>query len=140
MGIANYKSRPKEAICLGIAACAAAEIQLDIDRRLGEPLCRYSSGRKTPDYDAADAFVALCTAILQAEGACHEAIDGDPLLKEREGAIWVPVALKNETRKGQRTPGLYCLSALTAAKLLLYGWHENVAPLGMVHVVRQRLE
>jgi hypothetical protein len=90
MGMANYKSRPNEAIRLGIAACAAAGIKLDIDRRLGALCRRYSSGRKTPDYDAADAFVALCTAILHAEGACHEAIDGDPPLKEREGAVWVP--------------------------------------------------
>ncbi|HEY8021060.1 MAG TPA: hypothetical protein VIH93_08160 [Thermoanaerobaculia bacterium] len=36
MGMANYKSRPNEAICLGIAACAAAGIKLDFDRRLGE--------------------------------------------------------------------------------------------------------
>jgi hypothetical protein len=35
MGMANYKSRPNEAIRLGIAACAAAGIKLDIDRRLG---------------------------------------------------------------------------------------------------------
>ena len=90
IGMANYKSRPSEAIRLGIAACAAAKIKLDIDRRLRALCCRYSSGGKAPDYDAADAFVALCTAILYAEGACHEAIDGDPLLKEREGAVWVP--------------------------------------------------
>jgi hypothetical protein len=40
----------------------------------------------------ADAFVALCTAILHIEGACRPAMnDGvDPWLKEREGAIWVP--------------------------------------------------
>jgi hypothetical protein len=48
------------------------------------------SGGKTPDYYAADAFVALCTAILYAEGACRAAIDGDPFLKELEGAVWVP--------------------------------------------------
>lgn len=52
--------------------------------------CRYSSGGKTPAYDAADAFVALCTAILHAEGACRAAIDGDPFLKESEGLVWVP--------------------------------------------------
>jgi len=47
----------------------------------------------TPDYDAADAFVALCTAILQAEGACSPAMVPDPIgqvMKEWEGAIWVP--------------------------------------------------
>jgi hypothetical protein len=52
---------------LGVAACAAAGIKLDIDLRLIALCCRYSSGAKTPDYDAADAFVALCTAILHAE-------------------------------------------------------------------------
>lgn len=90
MGLANYKSRPDEAIRLGIAACAAAGIKLDVDLRLMALCCRYSSGGKTPDYDAADAFVALCTAILHAEGSCRMAIDGDPFLKEREGAVWVP--------------------------------------------------
>ncbi len=91
MGLASYKSRPDEAIRLGIAACAAAGIALEIDVRLLALCCRYSSGGKTPDHDAADAFVALCTAILHAEGACRPAIiEGDLSLKEREGAIWVP--------------------------------------------------
>lgn len=34
MGLANYKSRPEEAIRLGIAACTAAGITLDVDPRL----------------------------------------------------------------------------------------------------------
>ncbi|MBI2835918.1 MAG: DUF429 domain-containing protein [Acidobacteria bacterium] len=90
MGLANYKSRPEEAMRLGIAACTAAGITLDVDPRLRALCCRYSSGGKTPDYDAADAFIALCTAILHAEGTCRMAIDGDALLKGSEGAIWVP--------------------------------------------------
>jgi hypothetical protein len=89
MGLANYKSRPEDAIRLGIAACTAAGITLDVDPRLRQLCCRYSSGGTTPDYDAADAFVALCTAILHAEGACRMAIDGDTFVG-REGAIWVP--------------------------------------------------
>ncbi len=90
MGLARYKSRPQEAIRLGIAACAAAGIKLDVDPPLMALCCCYSSGGSTPDYDAADAFVALCTALLHAEGACRAAIDGDPLLTGSEGAIWVP--------------------------------------------------
>jgi hypothetical protein len=90
MGLAAYKSQPQEAVRLGIAACAAAGIKLDVDLRLMALCCRYSSGGKTPDYDAADAFVALCTAILHAEGACRAAGDGNPCLKGTEGAIWVP--------------------------------------------------
>lgn len=91
MGLSRYKSNPKEAIRLGIGACAAAGIKLDVDLRLKAFCCRYSSGRgRTPDYDAADAFVALCTGILHAEGACSAAIDGDPYFKQTEGAIWVP--------------------------------------------------
>jgi hypothetical protein len=90
MGLTNYKSRPDEAIRLGIAACAAAGIKLDVDRRLIALCCRYSSGGKTPDHDAADAFVALCTAILHAEGACRAAAQGNPLLQQREGTVWVP--------------------------------------------------
>ena len=90
MGLSKYKSQPSEAIRLSIAACAAAGITLDVDLRLVALCCRYSSGGRTPDYDVADAFVALCTAILHAEGACHAAIDADPLLKDTEGAVWVP--------------------------------------------------
>jgi hypothetical protein len=91
MGLAQYKSRPQEAIRLGIAACVAAGIRLDVDARVMALCCHYSSGGRTPDHDAADAFVALCTAILHAEGASRATIDGPPHLKESEGAIWVPV-------------------------------------------------
>jgi hypothetical protein len=90
MGLANYKSRPDEAIRRAMAACTAAGITLDVDPRLRALCCRYSSGGKTSDYDAADAFVALCTAILHAEGVCRMAMDGDAFLKESEGAVWVP--------------------------------------------------
>jgi len=96
MGLASYKSRPDEAVRLGIAACAAAGIKLEVDLRLIALCCRYNSGTgNTPDYDVADAFVALCTAILHVEGACRPVIASDPMwqarfLKEWEGAIWVP--------------------------------------------------
>jgi len=96
MGLASYKSRPDEAVRLGIAACAAAGIKLDVDLRLIALCCRYSTGTaQTPDYDVADAFVALCTAILHAEGGCRPVLASDPSwderrVKEWEGAIWVP--------------------------------------------------
>ena len=96
MGLASYKSRPDEAVRLTIAACAAAGIRLDVDLRLVALACRYSSGTaKAPDHDVADAFVALGTAILHAEGACRPVLATDPiwqeqLLKQWEGAIWVP--------------------------------------------------
>ena len=90
MGLSSYKSKPEEAIRLGIAACAAMGLQLDVDLQLMARCCRYSSGGTAPDYDAADAFVALCTAILYAEGACGAATAGDQQLRGLEGAIWVP--------------------------------------------------
>jgi len=90
LGLANYKARPDEAIRLGIAACTAAGITVDLDPRLRAFCCRYSSGGSTPDHDAADAFIALCTAILHAEGTCRMAIDADAFVKGSEGAIWVP--------------------------------------------------
>jgi hypothetical protein len=96
MGLASYKSRPDEAVRLGIATCAAAGVKLDVDPRLVALACRYSSGTaKRPDFDAADAFVALCTAILHAENGCRPVLAPDPtwqerLLMQREGAIWVP--------------------------------------------------
>jgi hypothetical protein len=98
MKLTNYKSRPDEAVRRCIEACAAAGIKLDVDHRLITLASRYSSGSaKSPDYDVADAFVALCTAILHAEGACRPVLAEDPvwqerLLKEWEGAIWVPVS------------------------------------------------
>jgi len=51
MGLANDKSRPEDAIRLGIAACTAAEVTLDVDPRLRALCCRYSSGGKTPDLE-----------------------------------------------------------------------------------------
>jgi hypothetical protein len=90
MGLSSYKSRPDESIRLSIAACLAAGIKLEVTPEILALCCRYSSGGRTPDYDAADAFVALCTAILHAEGACRAAVAGDPWLKECEGAVWVP--------------------------------------------------
>ena len=97
LGLVNYKSQPEEAIRLGIAACAAAGIELEVDVRLLALCGRYRSGGNTPDHDAADAFVALCTAILYAEGACRPAmIEGTPRwMKEREGAIWVPTIVSS---------------------------------------------
>lgn len=96
MGLSSYKSRPEEAVRLGIAACATAGIKLDVEFRLVALACRYSSGTaKSPDYDVADAFVALCTAILHAENGCRPVLAPDPTWQERyvkewEGAIWVP--------------------------------------------------
>jgi len=96
MGLASYKSRPNDAVTLCIAACAAAGITLDVDAQLIALAARYSSGtKKAPDYDVADAFVALCTAILYAEHRCSPVLMPHPmceegLLKECEGAIWVP--------------------------------------------------
>lgn len=93
MGLPKYKSRPHEAIRLGMAACVAAGIELEVDHQITALCGRYSSGRKMPDYDAADAFVALCTALIYAEGGCRMAINGDAYLNEIEGGIWVPTAL-----------------------------------------------
>jgi hypothetical protein len=105
MGLTSYKSRPDEAVRLGIASCQAAGIKLDVDQRVMALCCRYNSGGMTPDYDVADAFVALCTAILHAEGACRAAITGDPVLKEREGAIWVPSIACSVPDRGGEPPG-----------------------------------
>lgn len=96
LGLTSYKARPDEAVRLGIGACAAAGIELDVDPQLVALACRYSSGtKKSPDYDVADAFVALCTAILHAENGCRPVLAPDPvwqeqIVKEWEGAIWVP--------------------------------------------------
>ncbi len=54
----------------------------------------------------ADAFVGLCTAILHAEGACLPVLAPDPvwqehLLKEWEGAIWVPTFEMQRVRRAR---------------------------------------
>lgn len=48
MGLANCKSRPEEAIRLGMAACTAAGVTLDVDPRLRALCCRYSSAERPP--------------------------------------------------------------------------------------------
>ena len=96
MKLPQYKSHPDEAVRLAIEACAIAGITIDVDPRLRDVATSYSSGSaKAPDHDVADAFVALCTAILYAEGACRpalapEVLAHDPPVTESEGAIWVP--------------------------------------------------
>ncbi|MBK7534805.1 MAG: hypothetical protein IPI49_05370 [Myxococcales bacterium] len=96
MKLSGYKSLPDEAVHRGIKACALAGITLDVVPRLRAVAGRYSSGSaKAPDHYVADAFVALCTAILYAEGACRPALAPDvlardPAVMESEGAIWVP--------------------------------------------------
>lgn len=96
MGLAAYKSRPEEALHCCVAACTAAGITLDIDETLVDLACRYNSGTaKSPDYDVADAIVALCTTILYGEGRCRAAVTADPpragqTLTDLEGAIWLP--------------------------------------------------
>jgi hypothetical protein len=96
LGLASYKARPEEAVRLGLAACAEAGLAVDVDPRLIAAAHRYDSGTPaSPDHDVADAFVALCTAILYAEGACRPAVEAPSLALEREilareGAIWVP--------------------------------------------------
>lgn len=94
LGLASYKARPDEAVRRVIAACAGRGIELEVDRRVLEVCRRYSSGGRSPDHDAADAFVALGTAILYAEGACRPALrEVTPRSRvAREGAIWVPTA------------------------------------------------
>lgn len=92
LGLASYKGQPAEAVRRAMDACEVAGIKIEVDRELVALCCCYSSGGKSPDHDAADAFVALCTAILHAEGSSRPAMSpgSDPRLKEREGAIWLP--------------------------------------------------
>ena len=101
MGLASYKARPAESVRLAIAACVAAGIALEVDPRVLAVCHRYNSGTEdAPDHDVADAFVALCTAILHAENACRPLLARDPswpepALQAWEGAIWVPTVTAN---------------------------------------------
>jgi hypothetical protein len=70
--------------------------ELDVDTSVMVSCCQYSSGGRSPDHDAADAFVALCTAILHAEGGCRIAVRDDGHLKVGEGGIWVPKVVRHE--------------------------------------------
>lgn len=96
LGLVNYKSQPAEAINLSIAACGAAGIKLEVDPGIVALACRYTSGTgKSPDYDVADALVALCTSILYAEGCCYPELGPSAAFPEDgiekwEGVIWLP--------------------------------------------------
>jgi hypothetical protein len=100
LGLASYKGSPELALQRCQAALAAAGIELQLDPALRELACRYDSGTaRKPDHDVADAFVALVTALLYAEGRCRPLLAPDarhpePLLRQTEGAIWVPAAPK----------------------------------------------
>jgi len=93
LGLARYKDRPAEALQRARNACAAAGIILDVDERILAVCRTYDSGGAAPDHDAADAFVALCTAILYAHGACRPALPASEEARAaREGIIWLPAA------------------------------------------------
>lgn len=78
----------------------SSALRHDIRQTVSEPFSfpreRYNSGTaKTPDVDVADAFVALCTAILRTENGCRTILAPNPtcherLVKEWEGAIREP--------------------------------------------------
>jgi hypothetical protein len=100
MGLTRYKSLPGEAMRLGLAACAALGIKLELEDDLLALGSRYSSGTaNAPDHDVADAFIALCTSILHAEGACRPSIDTDAHQMMSEGTIWVPDPIRVRPRR-----------------------------------------
>jgi hypothetical protein len=90
LGLRRYKSQPTEAIRVLLHACESAGITLDINADVLRFCLNYSSGGGAPDYDGADAFAALCTAILYREGQCRAATGDEPTAHRFEGAIWVP--------------------------------------------------
>lgn len=90
LGLKNYKKQPAKAVALALQACSAAGITIEADADVLGVCSEYYSGGATPDHDAADALVALCTAILYREGECRAAIGGCPVDHRLEGAIWVP--------------------------------------------------
>lgn len=90
LGLKRYKNQPAEAIAVLFQACAAVGITIEADAEVLRVCRDYSSGGATPDHDAADALVALCTAILYREGECRAAIGGFQADHRIEGAIWVP--------------------------------------------------
>lgn len=99
MGLASYKSRPDEAVRLSVAA----GIKLDVDLRLVALACRYSSGTaKSPDYDVADALVALCTAILHAENGCRPVLAPDLTWQERLVKEWEARSGSRPSRRARR--------------------------------------
>ena len=90
LGLKNYKKQPAKAVALALQACSAAGITIEADADVLGVCSEYYSGGATPDHDAADALVALCTAILYREGECRAAIGGCPVDHRIEGAIWMP--------------------------------------------------
>lgn len=91
LGIKRYKRDPLAAIAAVLACCVEFGIRINIERSVLRACTEYHSSAGA-DFDAADALVALCTAILYLEGACVMAVPHSESRPPRDGVIWVPKA------------------------------------------------
>jgi hypothetical protein len=89
LGCPDYKRRPAAAIEAMLAHCAAAGVEVEVDRRVRRLCERYDTGRASPDPDASDALIALCLGILHREGLTRELIPrSEESRRNSEGVIW----------------------------------------------------
>jgi hypothetical protein len=88
----DYKRDPAGAIDAVLALCRSRGIDVQVDEDVRATCETHGMNRSTPDPDASDALVALCTGILYREGHCERVLarHNDPRV-DVEGVIWAPV-------------------------------------------------
>lgn len=103
LGAVYRKREPLRAINALVDECLKRGIKLEIDGDVLDVCVSYDSGKRSPDHDAADALVAVCTAILHREGFTEVAIrEMATESQQEEGAIYVPVRRRASRRSPSR--------------------------------------
>jgi hypothetical protein len=90
LGLPKYKDSPGWAVALARDFLERNGITLELDDAICTFALTYNTGRDDPDYDGADALVALIMAIGYRERLLARAFDGADADYELEGAIWLP--------------------------------------------------
>ena len=88
LGVRDYKRAPRRAIDAALGFLGEGGIAVELDPALRAVCESYDTGRKgSHDFDAADALVAACIAILHREGRARETMPAGAV-RHQEGAIW----------------------------------------------------
>ena len=88
LGVRDYKRAPARAIDAALGFLREGGIAVQLDPALRAVCETHDTGRKgSHDFDAADALVATCIAILHREGRARETMPAGAV-RHLEGAIW----------------------------------------------------
>jgi hypothetical protein len=91
LGLAVYKPVPGWSVALARNFLEEMGVTIEVDDETCTFAFTYNTGGATPDFDGADALIALMMAIAYREGLAARAFDGTDADYELEGAIWLPV-------------------------------------------------